>query len=175
MTNSLKSLTLDDLRSRLRYDPVTGIFISRVRTKRRVGFVGGGGYQMLHIKGRIYLAHRIAWWLHFGEMPKGWLDHINGDRADNRIANIREASFSQNAQNVARKANNTSGYKGVSFSKADGKWRATICVNGRHWQLGAFRTPEEASRVYQLAAEKHFGSFAVHISRSPLPSEGAAA
>jgi len=90
----------------------------------------------------------------------GWsfVDHINGDGLDNRRSNLRPADKSTNGMNRGIGSNNTSGFKGVSLQGL--KWKAQIRVNGRHVHLGMFDTPEEAARVYDQAAVRHFGEFA---------------
>lgn len=88
------------------------------------------------------------------------IDHINGNGLDNRRGNLRLASKSQNSKNRPLYANNTSGYKGVSWAKTVKKWRAEIRVNGQGIYLGIFDTPEEAHAAYCEAAKKYHGEFA---------------
>jgi hypothetical protein len=88
-------------------------------------------------------------------------DHINGDKLDNRRTNLRIATPTQNLQNRGKTKQNKSGYKGVSWYRAMGKWRAQITVNGKKTYLGTFATPEEAYAAYAAAAaEKLHGEFA---------------
>lgn len=94
------------------------------------------------------------------------MDHINTIRSDNRIANLREATNSQNNFNSPMKPNNTSGFKGVSWSKREGKFKAQIAANGVRMVLGSFDSPEEASEAYKSAAAKLHGEFA-RIDREP--------
>lgn len=88
------------------------------------------------------------------------VDHVNQNGLDNRRCNLRLASSSQNAINGATRIDNTSGYRGVSWSKRDAKWCAYITVRGKQIRLGCFSDPEEAATVYQDAAKKYFGEFA---------------
>lgn len=92
----------------------------------------------------------------------GWplVDHRNGDGLDNRRANLRRATKSQNGANQRIAARNTSGFKGVSWHKASQKWDAHIRANGRQRHLGLFLSPEEAARAYDAAARDLFGEFA---------------
>lgn len=117
-----------------------------------------------YLSGRIfrkgYLAHRIIWALHTGEWPTEQIDHINGDPADNRITNLREALGSQNQYNRGKTSKNTSGYKGVYLHKKTGKWLAQIGVAGRVKYLGYFETPLLAHAAYCEAASRLHGAFA---------------
>lgn len=106
-------------------------------------------------------AHRLAWFISFGALPLGEIDHINQQKLDNRIANLRDVTNSINQRNVARKANNTSGVTGVTWHKQRGKWCAQASVNGKHCHLGLFdelNEAETAARKFRAAngfTEKH--------------------
>jgi len=116
-------------------------------------------YFRMMVDGQQYPNHHLAWlWVH-GELPKGQLDHINGDRLDNRIANLREASQTENMGNCIKHRDNKSGYKGV-FPLRGKRWQAQVCRNGVKHHLGTFETPEEAHAAYCDAASKVFGEFA---------------
>lgn len=111
--------------------------------------------------GRIYIErmHRLI----MGAPPfeGAQVDHINGDRLDNRRINLRWATRRQNLGNSRRPSNNTSGYKGVSWDEARGMWRADITTSiGRRKFLGYFGTPEKAASAYDGAAIDCFGEFA---------------
>lgn len=88
------------------------------------------------------------------------IDHINGDRLDNRRENLRVCTASQNSMNRGAQANNSSGYKGVIFDKNRVKWRAEICHGGKRLYLGRYNTAEEAAIAYNAAALKYHGEFA---------------
>lgn len=114
------------------------------------------GYKRVNINGTVHLVHRIIWLYVFGAWPVG-IDHINGDRADNRMANLREATHEINSRNLRLFVTNTSGVAGVSFDKQRGKWHAYIGVgdNARK-TLGHFASKEEAAAARQ-GAERVLG------------------
>lgn len=109
---------------------------------------------------RPYKAHRLAWLLTYGEWPPGDLDHIDGDPGNNRLANLRIATLSQNACNRSRYRNNTSGYKGVSFVPSICKWRARVQAGGRRRCVGEFDTLEDAASACAAARAKLHGEYA---------------
>lgn len=118
------------------------------------------GYRSISIDDRDYLAHRLAWLYVHGKWPPHQLDHINMDRADNRMCNLRQADNAENNCNRPLQSNNTSGFKGVSFHKQTRKWKASLKVRGKDIHLGLFDEAEAAAAAYRLAAQKHFGEFA---------------
>jgi len=157
------SLTADELRRIAHYDPETGEFTwlqNRVRakagTKARRGV---GRYVEMRINSQLYLAHRLAWLYVHGEFPKGHIDHINCNEADNRLVNLREATHRQNLCNRGKNKNNTSGYKGVCQLGPD-KYKANIKENGRTKHLGIFDNPVSAHEAYSAAAHRLHGDFA---------------
>jgi hypothetical protein len=153
-------LTAQRLRELLHYDPETGEFLWRTTGKGRRQDCRAGtiesprGYVFINIDGRIWRSHRLAWLYVHGEWPKQQIDHINGNKTDNRIANLRDVSSGENTQNrSAPLSNNKSGFLGVTWKKTLGRWVANICHCGTPQYLGAFDTPEEASAAY-LAAKR---------------------
>lgn len=154
---------VDRVRELLNYDPETGALTWRVsRVGVSAGTIAGSrmkhGYVQIMIDRRQCLAHRLAWALHFGSYPEKYLDHINGDRADNRISNLRECTHTQNNGNM-RGGRNRTGYKGV-YSTREGKYYAQIRVRGARKCLGTYPKPEMAHAAYMRAAQKYFGEFA---------------
>lgn len=112
-------------------------------------------------RGKMYGAHRLIWEMAYGTIPdRMQIDHINRNPFDNRLANLRLATNTQNNRNKPKPRNNTSGFKGVSFEPRRGVWVARITVGGRRIHIGAFSTPENASVAYKRAAEKYHGEFA---------------
>jgi hypothetical protein len=156
----------DEIKKFVSYDPDTGIFVRIVSKNcpwtvgQRAGSVVVRGYRNVFINGKYYCEHRLAWVLMHGEIPTGMtIDHINGDKADNRICNLRLATDCQNSYYRPRKSTNTSGFKGV-YQRENGKYRATITVDKRKINLGTFETKEEAYAAYCEAARKLHGEFA---------------
>lgn len=164
----MNGLTLDaaTLRKLLDYDQDTGEFTWRVSRGRmakvgaKAGCVKRNGYIQIRIGGRDFFAHRLAWLHAKGIWPPHDTDHINGERNDNRIANLRLATRSQNQANRGAQANNTSGAKGVCWHKGIHKWVAHVRVGGEKKHLGTFVRRDEAEAAYQVAAILHFGPFA---------------
>lgn len=168
------ALPVEELRRRYTYDPETGEFTLKLpRRGNPINSTVVGksatsrqkiGYDVICIKHegvyyRLY-AHRVAWAMTYGEWPLLHIDHADGVRSNNKISNLRQATNQENTRNRGRGANNTSGYKGVSFEKRCGKWSAGVKVSGVRKFLGYFQTTEEANEVrvaYDLA---HFGKFA---------------
>ena len=156
--------THERVREALDYDPETGLFTWLVRTSIRImaGDVAGcptqSGYWRIGLDGHDYQAHVLAWfWVH-GEWPTNDIDHIDGDGLNNRLDNLRDVPRNVNMHNVvAPYQNNTSGYRGASFHRQSGKWRASIGVNGKRVHLGLFDTPEEAHAAYMAAKAEHNG------------------
>ncbi len=118
------------------------------------------GYRVIRIDNQLIMAHRLAWLYVHGELPSGEIDHINGDRSDNRLANLRLATRVQNNQNTKTRTDNTSGHKGVCFHKQAGRWMAYINASGKRTYLGLHNSKEEAAQAYAAAAQELHGEFA---------------
>jgi hypothetical protein len=161
-------LTAQRLREVLSYNPDTGEFRWLSSGKGRKSSLEAGavapdsGYVFICIDWQRHRAHRLAWLYVYGEWPKDQIDHINGVRADNRIANLRDVTNDINGQNRrAALSNNRSGYLGVSWKKSASRWIATISDGGKHKHLGSFATAEEAHTAY-LAAKRVIHPGCVH-------------
>jgi hypothetical protein len=130
----------------------------------RVGCVAGytskAGYVIITIDKKRYLVHRLVWLWFNGILPDSDIDHINRNKSDNRIENLRLASPSENGGNQDLSVRNKSGYKGVSWCKRLCKWKVKIKVRGKSIHLGYFNDILEASESYNTAAIKHFNEFA---------------
>ena len=159
------------LKSRLQYLEDTGEFRwisapNHYTVGNAAGSLDGQGYRRISIDGRLYKAHRLAWAFVYGEMPISEIDHINGNRDDNRISNLRLANRFINTQNVSTRKDSTSGYMGVSFYRPTGKWKAQIKCAGKTTHLGYHLTPELAHAAYMDAKQKLHPGFARAIERA---------
>lgn len=149
-------LTQSLLKNVLRYEPDTGHFywiapcsrFSMVKPGQRAGSLHSRGYIVLKVYGRSYRAHRLAWFYVHGEWPHPEIDHINRNKIDNRIANLRVTDHLGNMQNKGLYRSNSSGYTGVSWHKQRGKWVAQIQVAKRNHHIGFFDDPSTAHAAY---------------------------
>jgi hypothetical protein len=149
----------EELRRLLHYDPMTGVFTRKVCRNYRhpvgaaAGTVGKHGYVAITLDKRIYKAHRLAWLYVHGEWPTHDIDHINRKKADNRLANLRVATRSENVMNsVTARPANRAGLLGVRKDKYG--FIARLRAHGVEHYLGSFRTAEEASHAYWEAKNK---------------------
>ena len=160
------------------YDPNTGVFRWQSRpdkpaeiNTRWAGKICSpnatrSGYRIIKIDRGQYYAHRLAWLYVYGEWPRPphEIDHIDQDKSNNAITNLRMATREQNKWNVREVANNTSGHRGVTFFKNTGEWQARISVGKKSRHLGFFRTREEACAARKTAELIYYGQYS--------PSEG---
>ena len=153
----MAELTQARLKELLTYDPDTGVFTYNTGTGRcRAGTVAGTatarGYRQICIDYRVHLAHRLAFVYMLGAAP-AVVDHVNGEKCDNRWANLRAATISSNAQNQRHsRKGNASGFLGVHWSRRLNKWQARIKpADGPSKYLGSFTDPEEAHQAYLTA------------------------
>ena len=146
--------TQKELKEQFHYDPDTGLFTPRA-------YIGKQGYALIKVNGMVQRAHRMAFLYITGNLPVNQIDHVNGIKADNRWANLREATNQQNSMNVGVIKSNTSGFKGVSFDKRAKvkKWQAHARIKGVKTYLGHYLTPEEASARYQAVIKALHGEF----------------
>ena len=150
-------ISQDRLKQLVNYNPETGAFTwAMARRKCSLGAKAGckmrNGYIVIRLDDKLFYAHRLAWFYIHNEWPAQQVDHINGDRTDNRLENLRKATNAQNAQNNQKiRSTNTSGFTGVR--RENKKWLAEIKVNYRPIRLGLFETPEEAHEAYLKAKQ----------------------
>lgn len=151
---------IDAVKATFDYRPETGELIWKKARSHRVGKEAGTiaptGYRTITWRGRNWPAHRLIWVLFYGRFPVGAIDHINGDRADNRISNLRDVRPQENNRNCAIGKANTSGVLGVSWHRRRGKWAARIRVNYQRINLGYFDDLDRA-REARKAAERKYG------------------
>lgn len=159
-------LTRERLHEVLDYNLATGVFIWKIQVGRKspAGKIAGckpkrGGYRHIQIDGEDIQMHRVAWFYVHGRWPEQYMDHIDRNRSNNAIANLREATPAQNRCNSVCQGRNKTGLKGISFSKTMGQWHAQIAFNRQRQELGYFNTPEEAHQAWRDAAEKLHGDF----------------
>ena len=147
---------IEQLREHLRYEPETGELWWKVRGSKRsqdrpAGSDNGAGYRVVMVCGHKLRAHRIVWALHHGSWPAGDIDHIDGNRSNNRITNLRDVSHQYNRQNQRQERASKTGARGARQFKGRGRFAAQISVNGRTRYLGTYDTAEQASAVYWAA------------------------
>lgn len=154
----MNELTQTRAQELLDYDPESGAFTwkqTRGGTARAGASAGTlckqRGYIVISVGNKLHQAHRLAWFYVHGYWP-ACLDHVNRVRTDNRLANLREVTRSQNLQNTTTVRSKVSGLRGVSFCKQTGRWKAQIGLNGKGKNLGRFDTPEQAHAAYLAAA-----------------------
>lgn len=154
------------LRANFRYEETTGTLIrttapaQRVRVGDKVGWIGKDGYYHACFLSRMQLVHRVIWVYHYGYIPKGKeIDHINQNRTDNRLSNLRLVSRTENNRNHRLHDTNTSGHVGVARKR--NKWRAYITVGGKQINLGTFNTKRDAISA-RCAAQSSFGFSKLH-------------
>lgn len=169
-------ITPEDLRLLITYDPETGVMtwnerkeiMERFTFKNWKGWNGrnagkecftardGKGYRHGSILGNTMLYHKVAWAIHYGEFPSKSIDHVNGDKYDNRISNLREVDQKENARNAKMSKRNKSGVTGVRRCSKSSAWIADIGVDMKCVIIGRYKTFEEAVAA-RKAAEKIYG------------------
>mgnify|MGYP003680787079 CR=1 FL=1 len=163
----MKELTLDLVNKLFRYDKETGDLIRKVSVSSRgqagdiAGAVNSLGYCVTTIEGTKYRNHRVIFLMHNGYLP-ACLDHIDTNRLNNRIENLRPATTAQNQYNAGIRKDNTSGVKGVTWHVGTGKWQVTVRRGGVKKYFGIYKTISEAEIVAHKAREQLHGEFVNH-------------
>lgn len=182
-------IEVEILRSCVDYDPDTGAMtfkaipaeilqprvrssVTRARLRNTIcagkpafASPSGNGYLKGLFLGKRYYAHRVAWAITYGAWPK-IIDHINGNRSDNRIVNLRSVDSVDNSRNSSRPITNSSGVVGVRWSKPCGKWSARIMVNKSEKHLGVFEKFEDAVAARKRAEQ----AFGYHQNHGRVPA-----
>lgn len=171
--------TPEELRQLLRYEPETGklywkprpaimfdeirhcnIWNARYANKEAFTSVKGSGYRHGRVNYKPLLAHRVIWAMVHSRWPEAQIDHVDNDRLNNRIGNLRESTHAENMRNQCNRKTNKSGYKGVHWDSRDKAFRAQISYEGKKIFLGYHATAEAAHAAYCEAAKKYHGEFA---------------
>lgn len=174
MIISREDVTPMMVKSLVRYTPETGElfwrergdeWFGRVKDRKRWNNIYNGkralhgirktGHRAGAIFGLYFAAHRVAWACYYGHWPTHFIDHINGDPADNRITNLRDVPHIENCRNQSQRSNNNSGRVGVCWDNQYRKWRAYITVNRVNIRLGSFASKREAIAARVAAERKH--------------------
>lgn len=152
-------VSIEHLRKRYSYNPETGE-VTRIATGKVVRTLkkdGNKDYMHLQTKGKKILLHRVAWALHYGEWPKGQIDHIDHDGLNNRIANLRDVDWIGNQRNQRLRRSSQSGVIGVTWRKDKKKWKAQIRVpGGQQVFLGYHSTIEEAASARKAGEQRYW-------------------
>jgi hypothetical protein len=154
-------ITHKELLERLSYDPETGVFTwlkshsNNAKNGEEAGRLTQDGYRSININNTNYLSHRLAWFYVYGAFPSDNLDHINRNRSDNRISNLRIASHKENNMNRTG--------KGYTWFKRDQKWKAQIQVDKSNKHLGYFDTWQEAQAAYLEAKKKYHPTWSQNV------------
>ena len=173
MACKLPDFSAEYLRSVLCYDSESGEFrwnyrrdVTQSTNKQRAGKIAGWindqGYRVIEIGERNYRAQILAWLYTYGSVPTDEIDHINNNRSDNRLTNLRQCSRNQNSQNSLKRRDNSSGFKGVGFSRQKNRWRSRLHLNGKDIHLGFYRSKSMGSGGIYSRSQKAFlhGEFA---------------
>lgn len=184
----MKEIDPSQIARLLSYDPDTGTLVWKKRpdsdfaagsrqsqsqcahnwNARYAGTIAGNitprGYSQVGLLGRLFKAHRLAWCIYYGDWPSAQIDHINGNKCDNRIANLRDVSQTENCRNTAMSKNNTSGLRGVYWKAAINKWTASICIDGKQRHIGVYTSKDEAHAA-RVEAERSCGYHPNHGRR----------
>jgi hypothetical protein len=139
---------VSELQSRLDYNPTTGIFLWKHNNKE-AGWADFKGYRIIKFKGICYRAHRLAWKMFHGKDPGSILDHIDRNRTNNVITNLREVDNSESMHNTGLRSDNTSGQRGVCWAEHVKKWRVKVNLKGKSHHLGYYDDLDQAVKIAQ--------------------------
>ncbi len=142
MIKTTKLPSQSKLREDFTYNASTGDF---TRYDGKWGWIDKKGYTRIKYEEQIYVVHRLIWKWWYGYDPEE-IDHLNGDKQDNRIDNLRNVNTQANNRNRPKQNNNTSGFTGVNWHKQSGKWRARVAIE-KAIHIGSYDTPQEAKEA----------------------------
>lgn len=154
-------LTQQELKQNLNYSEETGVFIWGInkvggpKQGREAGTVTANNYISICVLRKRYYAHRLAWLYVYGEFPENQIDHINHNRSDNRIKNLRCVTHAENAMNMARRKTSKSGCAGVTWDKANKKWEVKLKKGELNLFIGRFAKLANAIRARKNANKTH--------------------
>lgn len=157
-------VTQDDLKRYFNYNAKTGVVINKItrgnsKKGERSGAIDNRGYLTVSINSKMMQIHRLAFLYEKGYLPK-YIDHIDGDKLNNKIDNLRECRQQENCYNRKMSKNNQCGVKGVYWDRGSRSWRAQLSINGKNTYLGCFWEKELAAQVVSIYRLKHHGEFA---------------
>lgn len=169
------SITQEFLKELLNYNHITGEFRwkvyrnQHVRIGDRAGTINENNYRQIQILGKMYREHRLVWLYVYGKFPtKEMIDHIDGDKQNNKVDNLREATRQENTYNSCIRENKSSRFKGVCWDKSRLKWIASSQdATKKHKHLGRYESEEEAHQAYQGYVQELHGDF----YKAPLTKE----
>jgi hypothetical protein len=148
-----------NLKEIFEYDNIKGLYFKH-NPNKSIGTIDNNGYTRLMYKYKRYMLHRLVYEYHFGKINDNLIiDHIDGNKQNNLIENLRVATYAQNQMNRKTNLNNKLKIKGVYYHKQHNKYHARIQINNSKKHLGYFDSLEEASQAYQTAAKELFGEF----------------
>jgi hypothetical protein len=156
-------VTQQRLKELVTYNPQSGQLFWRLNRRGQkpagteAGTLAQDGYIKIRIDGLSYQAHRLIWLYAYGEWPKEEIDHIDLVKSNNALLNLREASHTQNMQNVASRKKE--GKKGAHFDKRRNHWYSSIRIQGKQKRIGTFPTERLAHKAYMAASKKYHGDF----------------
>ena len=157
-------ITQEELKAQVEYNADTGVFTWKVRNSNRIkigdeaGNHHNSGYIEMQLLGKRYLAHRLAWIYVHGYTPE-LIDHIDGNRLNNKISNLREATYAENAYNSKLRSDNKSGVRCVSWDKKRQSWEVRVKINGKLKHFGNYKDLDEAAKVADKIRKEHHNIF----------------
>jgi len=155
----MSSRSVSEISTHLEYDSETGSFRWKASGRgRKQGWFFGSpshGYMAIYVCGKKYGAHQLAWAITYGSFSQRDIDHVNHNKTDNRICNLREVTRKVNRRNSSRSANNTSGFTGIHWAKKEKRWIAQIRVDGKKLHVGCFKHLEDAVNARSQANVRH--------------------